>query len=142
MNYESAQRWLDDYVAAWVSYDPADIGALFSDDIAYRYHPHDEPIRGRDAVVASWVDDEADDGAGDGSEVESSRDDPGTFDARYHPVAVDGAVVVARGASSYRDVAGGPIVRIYDNVFLLRFDSEGRCEEFTEFYTRRPFPEA
>lgn len=134
MNYESAQRWLDDYIAAWVSYDPADIGALFGDDIAYRYHPHDEPIRGRDAVVASWLN-EDDAGSAD---VASSRDEPGTFEASYHPVAVDGDVVVAQGVSSYRDTPDGPIVRVYDNCFVMRFDDSERCHEFTEFYTRRP----
>ena len=33
MDHGSAQEWLDRYVAAWRSYDPAAIGALFSDDI-------------------------------------------------------------------------------------------------------------
>jgi hypothetical protein len=49
-----AQTWLDSYVAAWLSYDADDIAALFSDDISYRYHPYDDPVVGRDAVVASW----------------------------------------------------------------------------------------
>jgi len=148
MNQETVQQWLDDYIAAWISYDPTEIGALFSDDIVYRYHPHDLPTKGRDAVVASWLgeadndDDDADSGGdagGSGSaSAASSRDAPGTFDADYYPVAIDGDVVVARGVSSYRDAADGPIVRVYDNVFLMRFDDSGRCAEFTEFYTRRP----
>ncbi len=132
MDRAQVQQWLDDYVSAWVSYDPDDIGALFSDDILYRYHSHDEPIRGRAAVVASWL------GEGDGDG--SSRDAPGTFEARYHPIAVDGDVAVARGVSEYRDSPGGPIVRVYDNCFVMRFDSVGRCREFTEFYVKRPEP--
>ena len=55
MDHESAQTWLNRYVDAWLSYDPAEIAALFSEDVAYRYHPYDEPIVGRDAVVASWL---------------------------------------------------------------------------------------
>ena len=70
----------------------------------------------------------------------SSRDAPGTFEARYHPIAVDGDVAVARGVSEYRDSPGGPIVRVYDNCFVMRFDSVGRCREFTEFYVKRPAP--
>jgi hypothetical protein len=35
----SAQIWLDNYLAAWLSYDEDDIRALFASDIAYRYHP-------------------------------------------------------------------------------------------------------
>ena len=47
-------RWLDDYVAAWKSYDRDAIGALFADDVEYRYHPYDDPVRGRNSVVAAW----------------------------------------------------------------------------------------
>ncbi|MDJ0334116.1 nuclear transport factor 2 family protein [Salinibacterium sp. G-O1] len=132
MDHAQVQQWLDHYIAAWVSYDPDDIGALFSEDIEYRYHPHDEPIRGRAAVVASWLDE------GEADDSPSTRDEPGTFEARYQPVAVDGDVVVARGVSEYRDVPDGPIMRVYDNCFLMRFDDDGRCREFTEFFVERP----
>jgi hypothetical protein len=37
--------------------DAAAIADLFSADVAYRYHPSDEPVTGRDAVVASWLGD-------------------------------------------------------------------------------------
>ena len=126
-----AQAWLDRYVAAWLSYDPNDIAALFSDDIAYRYHPYDDPIVGREAVVASWLGE-------DDSNAASTRDAPGTYAAHYEPVAVDGEVVVATGTSTYRERPDGPIVRVYDNCFVMRFDAEGRCREFTEYYLRRP----
>jgi hypothetical protein len=128
---EAAQTWLRRYVDAWRSYDPDDIGALFSDDIAYRYHPSDEPVVGRDAVVASWLGD-------DSSEDASTRDAPGTYEAAYAPVAVDGDVVVATGTSSYRETPDGPVVRVYDNCFVMRFDDAGRCREFTEYYVQRP----
>ncbi len=131
MDRAGAQAWLDRYVAAWLSYDADDIGALFTDDIAYRYHPSDNPIVGREAVVASWLGESDSDGA-------STRDAPGTYSARYTPVAVDDDVVVATGTSSYSERPDGPIVRTYDNCFVMRFDSEGRCREFTEYYNRRP----
>ena len=131
MDRETAQGWLDRYVAAWLSYEPDAIEALFSEDVAYRYHPSDEPITGRAAVVASWL---GDDTSGDAS----SRDAPGTYEAEYSPVAVDGDTVVATGSSRYRDEPAGPITRVYDNCFVMRFDGEGRCREFTEYYVRRP----
>ena len=84
MDRESAQTWLDHYLAAWKSYDREEIAALFAPTVEYRYHPHDEPIVGIEAVVASWLD-----------EV----DDAGTYDARYTPYAVDGDRVVATGIS-------------------------------------------
>ena len=131
MDRSGAQAWLDSYVAAWLSYDGDDIGALFTEDVAYRYHPFDDPIVGRKAVVASWLGESDSDGA-------STRDAPGTYSARYTPVAVDGDVVVATGTSSYSEQPDGPIVRIYHNCFVMRFDNEGRCREFTEYYMRRP----
>jgi hypothetical protein len=68
----------------------------------------------------------------------STRDAPDTYSARYAPVAVDDDVVVATGTSSYTERPGGPIVRIYHNCFVMRFDAAGRCREFTEYYIRRP----
>ncbi len=64
-----AQDWLNRYVAAWMSYDPDDIASLFSEAVAYRYHPYDQPVFGREAVVASWLGEDASSGA-------STRDAP------------------------------------------------------------------
>lgn len=131
MDRQGAQDWLRRYVAAWMSYDPDDVAELFREDVVYRYHPYDEPIVGRAAVVASWLGDDAPDDA-------STRDTPGTYSAEYFPVAVDGDTVVATGSSKYRDNPEGPVVRTYDNCFVMRFDRDGRCREFTEYYIRRP----
>ena len=124
-------RWLDDYVAAWKSYDRDAIGALFADDVEYRYHPYDEPVRGRDSVVAAWREEAEFPGA-------SGRDEPGIYDGRYRAVAIDGNVAVAVGESTYTDGPDGPVAEVYDNCFLLRFDDEGRCREFTEWFVKRP----
>ena len=131
MDRQGAQDWLDRYVAAWRSYDRDDVAALFSADVEYRYHPYDEPVVGRDAVVASWLGE-------DGPDSASTRDAPGTYDAEYTPVAVDGDTVVATGQSRYREVPDGPVVKTYDNCFIVRFDDAGRCREFTEYFLKRP----
>ena len=131
MDQETAREWLDRYVEAWMSYDPGDIARLFSENVAYRYHPYDEPIVGRDAVVASWLGE-------DDSDDASTRDAPRTYGASYAPVAVDSDTVVATGTSTYRDVPGGPVTRTFENCFVMRFDDEGRCREFKEYYLRRP----
>ena len=122
MNADAVSQWLAAYVEAWKSYDPESIGALLSEGVLYRYHPHDEPLRGREAVVASWLED---------------RDAPGTYDAEYRPVAVDGDVAVATGSSTYYAKPGGEIDRVYDNCFVIRFDDQGRCREFTEWFMVR-----
>jgi ketosteroid isomerase-like protein len=115
-------EWLRRYVEAWTAYDRDRIGDLFSEDAEYRYHPYDEPVRGRDAIVESWFEE---------------PDEPGTFEARYEPIAIDGDVAVAVGTSTYRD-ADRTVDRIYHNAFVLRFDGEGRCREFTEWYLKQP----
>jgi ketosteroid isomerase-like protein len=118
--------WLEDYVSAWKSYDRKAIAALFAEDVEYRYHPYDEPIRGREAVVAAWL------GEGDYPDA-SPPDDPGTYDASYRTIAIDGDVAVAVGTSTYTDPEAA-----YDNCYVIRFDDDGRCREFTEWFMKRP----
>ena len=131
MDKTEVDRWLRAYVEAWKSYDRDQIGELFAEDVRYRYHPYDDPVEGRDAVVRSWLGEEEHAGA-------STRDEEGTYDAAYRTVAVDGDVAVAIGSSSYMSGPGGPVQKVYDNCFVMRFDSAGRCREFTEWYVRRP----
>jgi uncharacterized protein (TIGR02246 family) len=129
MDRSAVQAWLDRYVDAWRSYDPDAIGALFAEDATYRYHPYDpedEVLRGRDAIVADW-------------RQPANRDTPGTYEGKYEPYAVDGDRAVAIGTSSYwTDETRSTLARIYYNVYLLRFDGEGRCVEFREYYRKGP----
>jgi hypothetical protein len=131
VNHETAQAWLDRYVAAWKSYDTDEIAALFSEDVRYRFYSYADWIVGRDAVVTSWL-------AEDTDAQGSTRDEPGTYDAHYAPVAVDGDVVVATGTTTYTETPGGPVTQVFDNCFVMRFDGQARCREFTEYYTKRP----
>jgi ketosteroid isomerase-like protein len=116
--------WLDGYSQAWGTYDPEQIGALFSEDVEYHYDPFQAPVRGREALVADWLKD---------------RDEAGTYEGRYRPVLVAGDQAVARGYSRYFDT-NGAVRDEYDNLFLLRFDADGRCIEFREWYMRKPKP--
>jgi ketosteroid isomerase-like protein len=125
MDEATVARWLTDYVAAWESYDSAAIGQLFSEDAVYRWHPWDESdgaAHGREAIVASWLED---------------RDDAGTWAAEYRPWLVHGDRAVAVGISRYLE-ADGSVKQEYHNVFLLAFDEDGRCREFTELFMLRP----
>lgn len=116
--------WLGDYVDAWMTYDSNKIGALFSDDVEYRYHPYDEPLIGRDAVVKGWLED---------------QDEAGTYEATYRTVAVDGMTAVATGTSSYKRSANDQTIdRVYENCFVMSFDADGRCRSFVEWYMKRP----
>jgi ketosteroid isomerase-like protein len=123
MEKSKVSEWLRRYVDAWKSYDRTQIADLFSEDVEYRYHPYDEPERGRDVVVESWFGD--------------NEDKPGTYDGAYKPVAVDGDTAIAVGHSTYLN-ADGSVEKIYDNCFVMHFDDDGRCRSFTEFYMQRP----
>jgi len=135
MDRSTVQAWLDRYVAAWKSYDANEIAALFAEDATYRYHPYDsgdDVVRGRDAIVRDWTEPEGN---------ASSRDAAGTYDAQYEPFAVDGDRAVAVGTSRYyTDTSQSTVERVYDNVYLLRFDDDGQCVEFTEFFMKEPEP--
>jgi hypothetical protein len=120
MEEKRVSEWLSGYRDAWQSYDPAAIGALFSENASYRYHPYDEPVRGREAIVASWLED---------------RDAEGSYEGAYESLVVAGDIAIATGTSTYRD---GDETRIYDNCFIMRFDDDGRCSEFTEWFMQRP----
>jgi ketosteroid isomerase-like protein len=119
---DAVAAWLDGYSRAWGSYDPEEIGALFSSDVVYFYDPFHEPVRGREAIVADWLKD---------------RDEAGTYEGRYRPVLVAGDQAVARGYSRYFNT-NGSVRAEYDNLFLLRFDADGRCAEYREWYMRKP----
>jgi hypothetical protein len=124
MTHDDVQRWLDRYVEAWRTYDPGKIGALFAEDASHRYHAYDEPIIGRDEIVADWI------------KVEN-QDAPGSWEAHYEPYAVDGDRAVARGESHYFK-PDGSLRTIYYNLWTLRFDNVGRCTEFVEYFNELP----
>ena len=120
MDRAAVVDWLEAYVQAWESYSPAAIGALFSDDAVYSYHPFDEPVTGRPAIVASWLKD---------------PDARGTYEADYKPVAVDGDVAVVHGRSRYfKDSSRTELTNQWNNIFVIEFDEHGRCRSFREWW--------
>ena len=95
--------------------------------------PYDPPFEGREAVVRSSLGEDEAEGA-------SGRDAEGTHDASYATVAIDGDVAVATGTSTYFTEPGGAVEKVYDNCIVMRFDADGRCSEYTEWFNKRPDP--
>ncbi|MBE2271580.1 MAG: nuclear transport factor 2 family protein [Anaerolinea sp.] len=114
----SVQTWLDNYIQAWRTYDRAQIEALYTEDALCYYNPFDEPLRGRDAILESWLD---------------NPDDPKSWEASYHPLAVEGHTAVTQGRTTYLN-PDGTLRAQFDNIFVLRFSDDGRVAEFTEWY--------
>lgn len=123
INSATVTAWLDAYVRAWKTYDPQAIGALFSEDAVYAYNPFSEPVRGRAAIVASWLE---------------QADAPGTYDGHYEPILIEGNSAVTNGKSLYFKQDGSTLRVEWNNIFVLRFDDEGRCTEYREWYMQRP----
>jgi len=117
MTREQVQTWLDRYVEAWRSYDTDAIAGLFGEDATYAYHPYDEPLRGRAAIVDSWL---------------GERDEPGSWQARYEAALVAGERAIAKGETRYMNG------RRFSNLWELRFDADGRCSEYVEWYMEHP----
>lgn len=118
-------QWLERYVDAWRTYEATAIAALFSEDAVYRYHPwaeNEEVVRGRETIVSNWLEE---------------PDATGSWTAEYRPWAVEGDRAVAIGATRYLTEDREDVEREFHNVFLLRFDTDGRCKEFTELYMPR-----
>ena len=116
---EQVQRWLDDYVAAWRSNARDAILALFSADASYRYHPFDEPLIGAEAVADAWL---------------ANRDEPGTWEAEYHPALISGREAIATGETRYSDGV------VFSNLWQLEFDDALRCTRYVEWYVPHPKP--
>jgi ketosteroid isomerase-like protein len=114
-NRETARRWVDAYRRAWESNEPDDIRALFSEDAEYFSVPWEEPWRGHEGIVDGWLE---------------ARDEPGDTTFEWDIVAVDGATAVVRAVTDYT------AERTYHNVWVIRFDENGRATEFTEWYMR------
>ena len=121
MTHDQFQAWLDRYVEAWKTYDRRTIAALFSADAEYRYHPAIDPVVGGTAIADDWLE---------------NPDEKGTYDAEYHPVAIDpdNGNHVANGWSRYFETPGGAMRDEYFNVYVCRFNDAGECTSFTEYW--------
>jgi len=121
------QRWLDAYAGAWETYNPEEIGSLFAEQATYLWHPWDrgdDVATGRSQIVEGWLHD---------------RDPAGTYEGSYEPLLVAGDVAIATGTSRYyTDATKAELDREYWNLWVLRFDADGLCSEFTEWYMKAP----
>ena len=110
------RKWIDRYVTAWNSNDRTDIGALFTDEAEYFTEPFREPWSGRDQIVKQWL---------------VHKDEPGETTFEWEPVVIAEGVAVVQGVTTYPG-------RTYSNLWVIKFDDEGRCHHFTEWWMKHP----
>lgn len=107
-----AQEWLDGYVRAWRSKDDADVRAIFADDAEYWFRPDDpEPVRGIDAIIRMWHEDEPDD-----PEISLSV------------LIEDERLAIITGHVNY------PGHQFYSNMWEVYFAPDGRAQRFVEWF--------
>jgi hypothetical protein len=115
MNRGQLARWVEGYERAWRTPGTQPVRALFAAEATYRTAPFEEPYRGLEAIESFW---------------EEGRDGPEeVFSMDTEIVAVDGDTGVVRVEVRY----GEPLKRLYRDLWVLRFDRDGRCAEFEEW---------
>ncbi|HET6951925.1 MAG TPA: nuclear transport factor 2 family protein [Acidimicrobiales bacterium] len=115
MERATVDAWVSGYEQAWRTPGTAALAALFAPDATYLVSPWAEPVVGLDAIAALW-------------EAERTGPDE-VFSLASEVVAVDGATAVVRLAVGY----GDPVTSRWRDLWVLRFDGEGRCAAFEEW---------
>jgi ketosteroid isomerase-like protein len=109
------QRWVAGYELAWRTPGTDGLAALFTPDATYLHSPYEEPIVGIHAISKMWDDD------CDGPDE--------VFTLSREIVAVEGDTAVVQAEVRY----GEPIRQEYRDLWLIRFDVDGRCSQFEEW---------
>lgn len=117
MEAKPFEVWVERYRAAWQSNDPDQIGALFSEDAKYFDKPAANPWVGRDEIVREWL---------------QRKDEPGDTTFTWRLLAVEGGLGVVRAVTDYASSGN-----VYDNLWEIELDPEGRCSRFVEWFIQR-----
>ena len=122
MNSEQLEAWVAGYVRAWETNEPAEIGRLFAEDAVYFTAPFREPLRGREAIAADWIE---------------RKDEPGTWTFDHEILAVCDDIGFVQGRTDYAATADGPATT-YSNLWVVQLDAAGACTAFTEWWMEQP----
>jgi ketosteroid isomerase-like protein len=111
----SVRRWVEEYERAWRMPGTTRISSLFTVDATYLHSPYEEPVVGLDAIGRMW---------------EEDREGPNeVFSISTDVVAVDDPMAVVRAEVRY----GQPVRQEYRDLWILQFESDGRCSWFEEW---------
>jgi ketosteroid isomerase-like protein len=114
------RHWLAAYRHAWTTDDPAEIAALFSEDVRYFTAPYREPLAGVEAVSGYW-------------RGEREAEIPWSFE--YQVLAQEGDLFVVRAVTTYPEGTNdAEDPEVFHNLWLVRLDDDGRASEFVEYF--------
>jgi len=104
------EAWIENYVHAWTTADPADIAALFTADGEYHESPYTTEWIGRDAIVEGWL----------------SRQDwqEGGWTFTWNIVSVTGDTAVIEGTGVYKKLG------TFANHWTVTFAPSGEATKF------------
>lgn len=115
MDRAAVQRWVEAYERAWRTAGTDELDRLFAAGATYQVSPWAPPSEGLVAIRALW------------ERERDSADEPFTMTSDI--VAVEGSTAVVRVAVAYGDPDG----RRWRDLWILRFDADGRCAAFEEW---------
>jgi hypothetical protein len=111
---ERLDDWMEAYIEAWTTNDEHDIAALFTVDAVYDPQTADGEQHGHGEIVEWWQD---------------VDDRPDNWDFEWLPLVETEDLAVITGVTRYTSPP-----TTYRNLWVIRFDDEGRCTDFTEWY--------
>lgn len=110
--------WLRRYGDAWEARDLKSVVTLFAEDAEYFWTPFDPPKRGRDQIVAAWME-----------ATSEQRDITFTFTI----LSVKEAVGIAKWHTRLRRAASGRLAEL-DGILVAEFDRTALCKTFREWW--------
>jgi hypothetical protein len=111
---ERLDDWMEAYLEAWTSNDEHDIAALFTPDAVYDPQTAHGEQHGLAEIVEWWQD---------------IDDKPNNWDFEWMPLVETEDIAVVTGRTRYLSPPA-----TYRNLFVIRFDEDGRCTDFTEWW--------
>ena len=125
MNETQFAAWLDAYGRAWQEGDAKAVMTLFAAGATYHETPFDPPLMGLDAIHDHWK-------AGAG---QTQTEVVFTYDV----LSVAGDLGLAHWRATFVRLPARSAVRL-DGALAARFDANGRCTEFREWWHRQETP--
>lgn len=111
---DAITRWVEGYRKAWLSNDPDEIRALFTEDAEYRTRPFREPWEGHEEIVAGWL---------------AGEDGPGGSTFEWQTVLANAETGVVRGITVYPEDNS-----VFHNLWVVQLAPDGRATSFTEWW--------
>jgi uncharacterized protein (TIGR02246 family) len=118
MDKETFISWLTAYGKAWENRDPEAAAELFSQDAIYYETPFEQPMKGREAIIAYW------------SQVPRTQDQ---IRFSYEILAIQGDFGIAHWTAGFIRLPSQSLVKI-DGILTTELDRDGRCRIFREWW--------